>query len=182
MCKEKIFKLGLVVGRFQLLHNGHIDLVREALKHCERVILFVGSSQEDHTKKNPFTYMERVANIRRVFKTKNLIIRPLPDAGLGNTRAWGDYILSQVPKTLGKPDAYFSGSELVRQEWFDEEDMWQIALLKTNDISSTKMQGFILKDQKESWQRNTDEKLWRRYNFIRKRVLEVQENKETRSI
>jgi len=178
----KIFKLGLIVGRFQLLHLGHIEVIKEALKHCKRVILFVGSSQEDHTKKNPFTYEERVANLRRVFKTKKLIILPLPDAGIGNNSLWGAYILSKVPEELGTPDAYFSGSEAVRQDWFDEDEIWHIILLKTNDISSTKMQEFILSDKKESWQENTDKKLWGQYDFIKERISEVQENKDTKSI
>ena len=52
-------KFGLYVGRFQPFHNGHKSVVKEALKHCDRLIIAIGSAQESRTKKNPFTFEER---------------------------------------------------------------------------------------------------------------------------
>ena len=59
--KPKPFRLGLVVGRFQALHTGHEDMISRAIALCDRVGIFVGSSQESGTFQNPFSY-----DLRRV--------------------------------------------------------------------------------------------------------------------
>lgn len=46
-------KIGLLCGRFQPVHRGHIELIREALKHCDHLIIAIGSAQESGTKKEP---------------------------------------------------------------------------------------------------------------------------------
>ena len=50
------FELGITVGRFQTLHNGHADMIGKALEICGKVGVLVGSSQESGTANNPFTY------------------------------------------------------------------------------------------------------------------------------
>ena len=57
--KQKPFQLGIIVGRFQTFHTGHLDMVNKACAVCDRVGIFVGSSQESGTLKNPFTYDAR---------------------------------------------------------------------------------------------------------------------------
>ena len=53
---DKPYKLGILVGRFQTIHAGHEKMVNTALQLCEQVGIFVGSSQEALTSKNPFSY------------------------------------------------------------------------------------------------------------------------------
>ena len=52
---NKKFKLGFMVGRFQMLHKGHESLINEGLELCERFVLLLGNSEESRTKNNPFT-------------------------------------------------------------------------------------------------------------------------------
>lgn len=52
-------KIGLYIGRFQPFHRGHLSVVREALKHCSKLVIAIGSAQEERTKKNPFSFEER---------------------------------------------------------------------------------------------------------------------------
>ena len=58
-------KIGLLCGRFQPVHKGHISLIREALKHCDHLIIAIGSAQESGTKRNPFDYETRKELLRR---------------------------------------------------------------------------------------------------------------------
>ena len=51
---DKPFALGILVGRFQTLHAGHQQMIETALSLCDQVGIFVGSSQESGTQKNPF--------------------------------------------------------------------------------------------------------------------------------
>ena len=39
------YKRGLVIGRFQPFHNGHLELVHEILNECEELVLVIGSAQ-----------------------------------------------------------------------------------------------------------------------------------------
>ena len=50
---------GCVLGRFQFFHKGHEQLIVEAAKLCEKLTVFIGSSQEFGTVKNPLTYEQR---------------------------------------------------------------------------------------------------------------------------
>jgi nicotinamide-nucleotide adenylyltransferase len=54
---------GIVLGRFQPFHNGHEHLVLGALERFQEVIIAVGSSQEEWTTDNPFSFQERKSMI-----------------------------------------------------------------------------------------------------------------------
>ena len=66
----KPFDLGIMVGRFQTFHIGHAYMIEKAVAVCEHVGVFVGSSQESGTAKNPFTYEQRETYLRRAFGDK----------------------------------------------------------------------------------------------------------------
>ena len=51
----KPYNSGIIVGRFQTFHNGHKDMIDRAVELCEEVGIFIGSSQESGTFKNPVT-------------------------------------------------------------------------------------------------------------------------------
>lgn len=53
-----------VIGRFQLLHNGQMPLIRRALELAPKCLVVIGSSHHARTSKNPFTWHERVEMIR----------------------------------------------------------------------------------------------------------------------
>lgn len=58
------FSLMVYIGRFQPLHNGHINTIRLALQKTRRLIILVGSHQAPLTARNPWTSEERMALIR----------------------------------------------------------------------------------------------------------------------
>ena len=117
MQSEKPFSLGILVGRFQVVHAGHEQMIRTALSLCRRVGIFVGSSQESGTSTNPFPYEIRRQLLRNLFGDA-VEIYPLPDIGVGNTAAWGDYVLQNVRTRFGcLPDLLVSGKESRRLDW-----------------------------------------------------------------
>ena len=108
--KDKAFKLGIIVGRFQTFHTGHKYMVDKACAVCDRVGILVGSSQESGTLKNPFSYEMRREMLKKVFGDR-VRIEPLPDIGVGNNSKWGDYVLQNVQRRFGKaPDLLVSGN------------------------------------------------------------------------
>lgn len=78
---------GLYVGRFQPLHNGHLDAIKYALKHVDELVVVIGSAQYSHHSYNPFTAGERLVMVRRALEEAGvdlgkLWIVPVPDVNL----------------------------------------------------------------------------------------------------
>ena len=182
---DKPYKLGILVGRFQTIHAGHEKMVNTALQLCEQVGIFVGSSQEALTSKNPFSYEIREEMLHAVFGDA-IRVYPLPDIGVGNNSRWGEYVLRNVLERFGMmPDLLVSGKESRRLDWFDGVSGLAISELyipKTIDISATQMRQFFLRDDFESWKNRTNPKLWSKYPELRQIVLASQARQETDSI
>ncbi len=52
------WKHGLVIGRFQPLHKGHLYLITESLKHAKTITIIIGSIDK-HDNDNPYSYDKR---------------------------------------------------------------------------------------------------------------------------
>ena len=117
---KKKFKLGFMVGRFQMLHKGHESLINEGLELCERFVLLIGNSEESRTKNNPFTFEERKEMIKTVFGDK-VEVYPIISIGIGYVPAWGNYIMNTIKFYCGEyPDFVLRGSDDGRSEWLDK--------------------------------------------------------------
>ena len=182
---DKPYKLGILVGRFQTIHLGHEKMVNTALHLCRQVGVFVGSSQESLTSKNPFSYEIREEMLHAVFGDA-IRVYPLPDIGVGNNPRWGDYVLQNVEALFScLPDLLVSGKEARRLDWFDSVAGLAISELyipKSIDISATEMRQFFLADDFESWKKHTNPRLWSKYPELRQIVLASQSRRETDSI
>ena len=182
---NKPYKLGITVGRFQVFHNGHKSMIDKAVELCGRVGVFIGSSQESGTNKNPFSYEMRESVIRKIYK-EEVEIYPLPDIGVGNNSKWGDYVIENVISRFGEsPDLLISGKEERRLGWFDSVEGLSIAELyipKTINISAAEMRKMVLENDFETWKTFCDERLWDSFPKMREVILASCENEETSSI
>ena len=182
---SKPFSLGIMVGRFQTMHLGHEDMIRKACMLCDEVGVFIGSSQESDTEKNPFSYEIRRSFFKDVFGD-SVRVAPLPDIGVGNNSRWGEYVLQHVEEKFGRlPDLLISGKEVRRLEWFDSVEGLKIAELyipKTIHISASEMREFFVKNDFESWKQYMNPVQWGKYEMLRGLVLEAKDHKETASI
>lgn len=84
----------LMIGRWQPLHSGHIQLIRSVLNEGNRVI--VGVRNTELSDENPYTMIERLAMIETAFKAEvldgTLEIVPMPDLDEvvhGRNVGWG---------------------------------------------------------------------------------------------
>lgn len=185
MTQPKPFRLGILVGRFQTFHTGHEYMINKALALCERVGVFIGSSQEAGTEKNPFTYELRSELLRAVFADA-LEIYPLPDIGVGNNARWGEYVLQEVCRRFGTaPDLLVSGKEERRLDWFDGVAGLSVSELyvpKLINISATEMRGFFMENNEQAFRAYTNPALWPFYERLRAPVLAARRHTETMSI
>lgn len=95
----------VVIGRFQLPHWGHFDLLEEALKQGRKVIICIGSSFTHRTLRNPFTYEERKLMIEHNHTEKlenkmdRILFAPIEDS-LYLENWWVEHVQRQVRTTI----------------------------------------------------------------------------------
>ena len=181
----KAFELGITVGRYQTFHKGHQMMIDKAIELCEKAGVFIGSSQESGTEKNPFTYEQRESFLRAVYGD-SISVFPLPDIGVGNNSRWGDHVLENALLRFGRyPDLFVSGKEERRIDWFDSVKGLSVAELyipKTIDISACRMRELIIENNYETWKSFCDERLWKCFGEMRAAVLASRGNAGTSSI
>jgi nicotinamide-nucleotide adenylyltransferase len=51
---------GLIIGRFQPFHKGHLELAKNILKDCDEFVIAIASAQFNYIEKDPFTAGERI--------------------------------------------------------------------------------------------------------------------------
>lgn len=65
-------KVAVVIGRFQILQNGHLELIRAALKAAPEVVIVIGSAWRARDAHNPFTAEERQQMFEAVLTPEEL--------------------------------------------------------------------------------------------------------------
>jgi len=140
---------GLLIGRMQPVHNGHIQVIKETLKEVDEIIIGIGSAQLSHTTTDPFTAGERVMMLTKALSENGIdsskyYIIPIQDMQMN--AVWVSYI-----KMLTPPFAkIFSGNSLV-QRLFQEEhyEVYKPPLFKREKLSGTEVRRRMLAD--ENW-------------------------------
>ena len=97
----------LFIGRFQPMHNAHLEVIKSILEKNDRIMIAIGSSQESGAKGNPFSFSERKEMIMKTFKENNIAnycIEGLPD--FFDDGKWTDYIKNKLPEF----DAAYTGN------------------------------------------------------------------------
>lgn len=102
---------GLVLGRFQPFHKGHLAVIREALGRCDDLVVVIGSAEDSHTIENPFTAGERYQMLISSLGSDELNrVHIIPVRDVNRYAAWVNHVESYVPPF----DVVFSNSDLTR--------------------------------------------------------------------
>lgn len=106
--------IGLIIGRFQPFHTGHLQFILAAKEYVATLKIGIGSSQYHSTRENPFTWEERKQMIfnsllEAQVDPETFQIYPIPD--LHNAELWSQKVLDVV----GDFDLFFSNSQWTRQ-------------------------------------------------------------------
>jgi nicotinamide-nucleotide adenylyltransferase len=94
-------RVGLLVGRFQPFHLGHLAAVKYALRQVQYLYVVVGSAQRSHERDNPFTAGERITMIKSALDGNGVdpskwMAIPIADAD--SHSLWVSSVESMVPK------------------------------------------------------------------------------------
>ncbi len=88
----------LVIGRFQPLHNGHMEVLRKCAEESDHLIIGIGSAQYSHDPDNPFTAGERYKMLSDSLRDESIAefsIVPVED--LNRYSVWVAHVVSMVP-------------------------------------------------------------------------------------
>lgn len=179
---SKPYELGMIVGRFQTITNGHIALLSTAEALCEHIILFVGSAQESGTARNPLSVATRMTLLDKVVGD-NFTIIGLDDltSNDNNSPSWGNYLFENCKKYTGKlPNVTILGKEENVSNWYDKDSTQKITEVNVarSDISATYARELMVANKVEKWKSITPEAIHSYYDIIRKELMEVDYYKE----
>ena len=137
---------GLLIGRFQPFHLGHLEALQFALSKVDKLWVGLGSSNKPVQKNNPFSAEERkqmiLSSIDNTMKEK-ISIYFIPD--LDNHVKWIEKIDTIVPKF----DIVFSNDELTKHLYSKRSvQIIAIPFLNRNVLSGTNIIDLIISDQK----------------------------------
>ena len=139
---------GLLIGRFQPFHLGHLDAVLFALSRVENLWIGIGSSNKHNEKKNPFTADEREDMITSSIEPSiidRIKIFNIPD--VVNHEKW----TFEIDKIVPKYDIVFTNDEFTKTLFGKRGiDIITVTLKERERFSGTNIRQLI-----------TDDKNWR---------------------
>ena len=137
---------GLLIGRFQPFHLGHLEALQFALSKVDKLWVGLGSSNIPAEKNNPFTAEQRkemiLSSIDDSMKER-ISIYFIPD--VDNHIKWIEKIDTIVPKF----DIIFSNDELTNHLYSKRNiQVLPIPFLNRESLSGTNIRDLIISDQK----------------------------------
>ena len=140
---------GLMMGRFQPFHLGHLDLTKQILDECDEVIIAITSSQFNYLEKDPFTAGERMEMIHNSLKESSLDLNRCFVVSLENQfniSTWASYLKSALPHF----EKVYSGNDYVSMLLADSDIVVvKPIFLDRTQYNSTKIRSMIISD--ENW-------------------------------
>ena len=110
---------GLLIGRFQPFHLGHLDAVLFGLSRTENLFICIGSSNKSNERRNPFSAEERremIISSIEYSMADRLKIFDIPD--LGDHEKW----TFEIDKIVPKYDIIFTNDEFTKT-LFEKREM-----------------------------------------------------------
>ena len=133
---------GLLIGRFQPFHKGHLAAVNFGLSQVENLWIGIGSSNKQNEKRNPFSANERKDMILSSLDPqtlKRVKIFFVPDTG--DHEKWTYHVDSIVPPY----DVVFSNDEFTLTLYKKRgKNTFEVPLLKRDTISGTNIREMIV--------------------------------------
>lgn len=145
-------KNGIFIGRFQPVHPGHMDVIKQASKQVDKLYILVGSSNQCRSIKNPWTFAERSAMLMEKLDYANIYnydIIPLNDYPYSDTQWMADVRATAEHFNMGTPTLFGhfkEGNDYLR--WFPD---WKFKDVEMNfDVDATRIRKQMFLNEDES--------------------------------
>ena len=136
---------GLLIGRFQPFHLGHLDAVLFGLSRTENLFIGIGSSNKSNENRNPFSAKERremiISSIEPSMAERTKIF-DIPD--VGDHEKWAFEIDRVVPKY----DIVFTNDEFTKTLFEKRKiSVISVVLKDREKFSGTNIRNLITEDK-----------------------------------
>ena len=100
---------GFYIGRFQPYHEGHHAMVDRIREDIDELVIGIGSADQSHTVRNPFTAGERIMMITKALAEFEMTTYAVPIEDLNRNSVWVSHVQSMSPNF----DVAYSNNPLV---------------------------------------------------------------------
>ena len=136
---------GLLIGRFQPFHLGHLDAVLFGLSRAENLFICIGSSNKSNERKNPFSVEERREMVTLSIEpsiTDRIKIFDIPD--VGDHEKW----TFEIDKIVPKYDVIFTNDEFTKTLFEKRKiSVISVVLKDREKFSGTNIRNLIIEDK-----------------------------------
>ena len=136
---------GLLIGRFQPFHLGHLEALNFALSKVDKLWIGLGSSNKPPAKNNPFSAEQRkkmILNSINDSVKKRIAIYSIPD--FEDHQKWADHIDTIVPKF----DIVFTNDEMTKYLYSKRgKKVSSIPFTNRDVLSGTNIRDLIISDR-----------------------------------
>ena len=136
---------GLLIGRFQPFHLGHLDAMLFGLSRVENLFICIGSSNRSNERKNPFSAEERREMITLSIEpsiTDRIKIFDIPD--VGDHEKW----TFEIDKIVPKYDVIFTNDEFTKTLFGKRKiSVISVVLKDREKFSGTNIRNLIIEDK-----------------------------------
>lgn len=158
-------KTGVILARFQPIHNGHLQLIHKAVAENDQVLVIIGSIDKLNTR-NPIPWTIRKEMVEEAIADTFLVqghrekitVVELPDLSdeSDNSHDWGFYLYSFIVSQTKEPNftIYYSDGFEIITSWFPGfllRNNVSLSLLARNTceegVSATEVREMILTDK-----------------------------------
>lgn len=153
----KKYKTALFIGRFQPFHNGHLYSLQKCLEIADKVIVAVGSSQEEGTESNPWGYKVRKQMVCSVVMKLGVQDRTkiisCPDNP--SDKKW----VSEIKRRAGKFDVVVSNNDwtlkVMREAGYE---VMESGLFNRDELEGVKIRA-MMKGGDDGWKKRVPESI-----------------------
>ena len=177
-------KVGVIIARLQPIHNGHLELIKQALNENDSVLLLVGSADKLN-KRNPIPINMRLEMateaIHKTFgadEANRIIVSPLDDLTdeSDNSHDWGFYLYSKIVGITRSPEftIYYSDGFEIIMLWFPPFITRNFVSFKLNargtiaeNMSATKVRNMIMNKDEEALKKFVHESVFEKRDILK---------------
>ena len=142
----------VLIGRWQILHKGHVTLLREALAVAPQVIIVLGSAGHSRDARNPFTWEERQQQFELLLteeERSRVVFLPIRD--YYDHARWRDAVRAGVARLTNRADQISIvgfKKDRVTAEYLDLFPGWSLREVEpAHDISATDLRRIYFETQ-----------------------------------
>ena len=88
---------GILIGRFQPFHDGHMQVVENIVDEVDELVLGIGSADASHESRNPFTAGERIMMVRNTLQSLETTTYVVPLDDMDRNSVWVSHVQSMSP-------------------------------------------------------------------------------------